>query len=131
MPSPAATPTPTPTATPSPTPTATPQPTSPPAAPAILDVRPSSMSFVGHLDCQHSGHYVCVAEVLSSSNNQSNLPWKAYTNVPGQIVFSPASGNLAPGQHVFVTITIPFTACTHGLFFFKGPVNTHTITWAC
>jgi hypothetical protein len=30
-----------------------------------------------------------------------------------------------------VTITVPFTACTQGLFFFRGPINTHTITWAC
>jgi hypothetical protein len=30
-----------------------------------------------------------------------------------------------------VTITVPFNACTPGLFFFQGPVNTHTITWAC
>lgn len=130
-PSPTATQTAPATATPTLLPTATPQPTAPPAAPIILDLRPSSMSFVGHLDCQHPGAYVCVAEVIAPSSNQSNLPWKAYTNVPGQITFSPASGDLAPGQNVFVSITIPLNACTHGLFFFQGPNNTHTITWAC
>jgi hypothetical protein len=135
-PSPTAIPThvPTPIFTPKPTPVATqaPQPTQQPAAaPAILDLRPLSMSFVGHLDCQKNGEFVCLARVLSSSNNQSDLHWFAFTNVPGNIGFSPASGVLAPGQSVLVTITIPVNACTQGLFFFRGPVNTHTITWAC
>jgi len=112
-----------------------PVPTSPPpaptGAPAILDLRPLSMSIVGHLDCQKNGAYVCFARVLSRTNAQSNLHWFAFTNVPGHITFSPQSGVLAPGQSVLVTITVPFNACTPGLFFFRGPINTHTITWAC
>jgi hypothetical protein len=112
-----------------------PVPTSPPpaltGAPAILDLRPLSMSIVGHLDCQKNGVYVCFARVLSRPNAQSNLHWFAFTNVPGHITFSPQSGVLAPGQSVLVTITVPFNACTPGLFFFRGPINTHTITWAC
>jgi hypothetical protein len=134
---PAPTPTFTPTPKPSPTqaPTQVPEPTPTPmpvqGAPAILDLRPSSMSIVGHLDCQKNGAFVCFARVLSSSSNQSDLHWTAFTNVPGGVAFSPASGVLAPGQSVLVTITVPFTACTPGLFFFRGPVNTHTITWAC
>ncbi len=46
-------------------------------------------------------------------------------------VFSPASGVLAPGQSVLVTIMVPLTACTPGLFFIRGLINTHTIIWAC
>jgi hypothetical protein len=126
---------PTPTFTPklTPTPTVVPQPTQPPptSAPAILDLQPLSMSIVGHLDCQKKGTFVCFARVLSRPSNQSNLHWSAFTNVPGNISFSPVSGVLAPGQSVLVTITVPFSACTPGLFFFRGPVNTHTITWAC
>jgi hypothetical protein len=132
-------PTPTPTQKPNPAPTVAPQPTvvpqptqpPPTSAPAILDLRPSSMSIVGHLDCQKNGAFVCLARVLSSSSNQSNLHWSAFTNVPGNIGFSPLSGVLAPGQSVLITITVPSNACTPGLFFFRGPVNTHTITWAC
>ena len=140
VPTPASSPTaiathmPTPTFTPKPTPTPTvaPQPTQQPAsAPAILDLRPLSMSIVGHLDCQKKEAFVCLARVLSRSNNQSDLHWFAFTNVPGNIGFSPASGVLAPGQSVLVTITVPFNACTPGLFFFRGQVNTHTITWGC
>jgi hypothetical protein len=130
---PTATPTPTavPTPTPTPTPKPKPTPTPTPAPPAILDLQPASMSIVGHLDCQRSATYVCFARVLSRPSNQSNLHWFAYTNVPGNIVFSPQNGTLAPGQSTLVTILVPFTACTPGLFFFQGPVNTHTITWAC
>ncbi len=126
-------PTPTPTLLPTPKPTVAPQPTQPPAAPApaILDLRPLSMSIVGHLDCNKNGAFVCLARVLSRSDAQSDLHWVAFTNVPGHIAFSPSSGVLAPGQSVLVTITVPFTACTPGLFFFQGPINTHTITWAC
>ena len=125
--------TPTPTLRPTPTPTEAPQPTQPPStsAPAILDLRPLSMSIVGHLDCQKNGKFVCFARVLSRSSNQSNLHWSAFTNVPGNIGFSPVSGVLAAGQSVLVTISVPFNACTAGLFFFRGPVNTHTIIWAC
>ena len=133
-PVPTITPTPLRTPLPSPKPTAAPQPTAPPpaaAAPSILDLRPLSMSIVGHLDCNKNGTFVCFARVLSRPDAQSNLHWSAFTNVPGHIVFSPSSGVLAPGQSVLVTITVPFNACIPGLFFFQGPINTHTITWAC
>lgn len=140
-PHPSPTPTPKPEQVPTPTPAPkpalsqapVPAPTSAPAqgAPAILDLRPASMSIVGHLDCQKSGAYICFARVLSRASNQSNLSWSASTNVPGRISFSPASGVLVPGQSVLITITVSFTACTPGLFIFQGPVNTHTITWAC
>lgn len=124
--------TPAPTPTPAPKPTVAPQPTTPPPtlAPPILDLRPLSMSFVGHLDCQKNGAFVCLARVISRPN-QGNLHWVAFTNVPGHIVFSPSGGVLAAGQSVLVAITIPLNACTPGLFFFQGPINTHTITWAC
>ena len=127
---PALTPTSTPKPTTTPQATVTPQPTQQ-SAPAILDVRPSSMSIVGHLDCNRASSYVCLARVLSRPDAQSDLHWVAFTNVPGNIGFSPSSGVLAPGQSVLIMITIPFNACTPGLFFFRGPVNTHTITWAC
>jgi hypothetical protein len=133
--SPTAVPTlaPTPTATPTPKPKPTAQPTQPPvvAAEPILDLRPSSMSIVGHLDCNRGQTFVCFARVLSRPDAQRSLNWFAFTNVPGHIVFSPSGGSLAPGHSVLVTIFVPFNACTRGLFFFRGPINTHTITWAC
>lgn len=146
-PSPAPTPTAISTPQPSPTPVPSPKPTQVPTpmvaqaaaptpipaqgAPAILDLRPASMSILGHRDCQKNGAFICLARVLSGPGNQSNLHWTAFTNVPGNIAFSPSSGVLTPGQSVLVTITLPLNACTPGLFFFRGPVNTHTITWMC
>ena len=136
-PTPTITPTPQPTSTPTPKPTPvitpTPQPTQPPVSmPPILDLRPSSMSFVGHLDCTNrNGTYTCLAQVTDRATATSDLHWVGFTNVPGHIVFSPSGGVLAPGQSVLVSIIIPVNDCTQGLFFFRGQVNTHTITWAC
>ncbi len=122
----AASPTPAPTLTP----TVTPQPNPPLSATAILDVRPASMSLVGHLDCTQGTAYTCPAEVLARSSNQGSLRWFASTSVPGQVVFNPSSGVLAPGQQMMVTITVPLGDCTRGLFF-HGPANTHSIGWTC
>jgi hypothetical protein len=100
--------------------------------PPILDLRPLSMSFVGHLDCtKKNGTYTCLAIVADRSTATVNLNWVAFTNVPGHIVFSPSGGVLAPGQSVLVSIIVPVNDCAPGLFFFRGQVNTHTITWAC
>lgn len=131
---PALKPTSTPTPRPTPVVTQAPQPTTPPpvSMPPILDLRPSSMSFVGHLDCTNrNGTYTCLAQVTDRASATSSLHWIGFTNIPGHIVFSPSGGVLAPGQSVLVSIIVPVNDCTQGLFFFRGQVNTHTITWAC
>ena len=122
----------TPTNTPTPAPsTATPQPKPPLSSTAILDVRPSSMSLVGHLDCTKGAAYSCAARVLARSSNNGSLRWSTSTTVPGAVAFSPASGVLAPGQSALIMISVPLNDCTRGLFVFHGPANTHTISWAC
>lgn len=130
------TPTNTPTPTPTPKPTATPKPRPPtptpqPAASApILDVAPSSMSIVGHLDCSRATSvFVCQAGVLSRASNQATLHWVAFANVGG-VAFTPSQENLAPGTHIILTIRIPVNTCS-ATFFFQGPANTHTIIWQC
>ena len=130
---PTVTPAPTDTVTPAPPApaTATPQPRPPLSSTAILDVRPSSMSLVGHLDCTTGAAYSCAARVLARSGNNGSLRWTTSTTVPGAVTFSPASGVLAPGQSALITITVPLNDCTRGLFAFHGPANTHTISWAC
>jgi hypothetical protein len=98
----------------------------------ILDLQPASMSFVGHLDCPISnGAYACHARVLSRASNPGPLNWTAFVNFANNVTFSPGNGTLAPGTSVDVFIHIPTNDCTRGLFFFRGPANTHTITWAC
>lgn len=111
---PIATLSPVPTPLPTSPPTKAPVPAQPSSAPAILDLQPASMSILGHRDCQKNTAFVCFARVLSRANNQSNLNWSAYTDVPGNIVFNPSSGSLPPGQSVVVTITVPLNACTPG-----------------
>ena len=135
-------PTPTPTPTPVPTPTPTPQPPPPapqppppapqppPPGPATLDVAPASMSIVGHLDCsKNATTYFCQAAVISGAGNRSSLSWTAFANIGG-VGFSPASGTLAPGTRIVLAISIPAGECA-GTFFFRGPINTHTIVWHC
>lgn len=131
-------PTPKPTLAPTPKPTPIPAPPPPPVqppppqGPVILDLRPASMSFVGHLDCPISnGAYVCEALVISNASNPGPLNWTAFVNFASNVTFSPGGGTLAPGTSVAVFIHIPTTDCNSGLFFFQGPANTHTITWAC
>lgn len=138
-PTPTKPPTPTPTPTPTATPTPRPQPVAtqpppvappPPPGPAILDVAPASMSIVGHLDCNKTASaYFCQAAVISGAGNRATLSWTAFANIGG-VGFSPAQGSLAPGTRIVLTISIPVGECS-GTFFFRGPVNTHTISWQC
>jgi hypothetical protein len=97
----------------------------------ILDLQPLSMSFIGNQDCKGQTTFVCTAIVSNRKNAQSNLNWFAYVDFPGRVVFNPLNGSLAPNSSMKITITIPLNACTPGLFYFQGPRNTHTITWAC
>ena len=124
------TPTPTPTSRP---PTPTPQPTvatQPPSSAAILDVAPSSMSIVGHLDCSRTTTvFTCQAAVISRASNRAALHWVAFANI-ANVAFIPAQGSLAPGIRVILTVKIPVNECS-GTFFFQGLVNTHTIIWQC
>ena len=134
IPTPTPTPIDTPTPTPKPPPTATPRPATPiqpPVTPApILDVTPSSMSIVGHLDCSRtSSVFVCQAAVISRASNQTTLHWVAFANLSG-VGFTPSQGDLAPATRVILTIRIPVNECS-GTFFFRGPANTHTISWQC
>ncbi len=132
-PSPTLVPTPKPTLPPTPTPKAiqpTPTPTPVPAAPAELELRPMGLS--GHADCTKtsSGGYVCEVVVSSLASAQSDLHWFATTNLSG-IGFSPSGSVLGPGQSVLVRISVPAGVCGPGLFFFHGPINTHSTSWVC
>ena len=109
--------------------------TDPQPAP-ILDLQPVSMSFIGSRDCpeatvKNATVFVCQARVSSQKNAQGNLNWFAYKDFPGNVVFNPPSGSLAPNSSVIIKVEIPLDACTPGLFYFQGLRNTHTITWAC
>lgn len=132
-PSPTLAPTPKPRLPPTPTPKAvqpTPTPTPVSTSPAELELRPMGLS--GHADCTKtsSGGYVCEVVVSSLASAQSDLHWYATTNLSG-IGFSPSGSVLGPGQSVLVRISVPAGVCGPGLFFFHGPINTHSTSWVC
>ena len=128
-PSPTLAPTPKPRLPPTPTPKAV-QPTPVSTSPAELELRPMGLS--GHADCTKtsSGGYVCEVVVSSLASAQSDLHWYATTNLSG-IGFSPSGSVLGPGQSVLVRISVPAGVCGPGLFFFHGPINTHSTSWVC
>jgi len=69
--------------------------------------------------------HVTLTEVKSSS---SSLHWFTRSDFPAK--FSPANGNLSPGQSVQVTITTKFCG-GYTNFYFVGPKNVATVTFQC
>lgn len=69
--------------------------------------------------------HVTLTEVKSAS---SSLHWFTRSDFPAQ--FSPANGNLSPGQSVQVMITTKFCG-GYTNFYFVGPKNVATVTFQC
>ena len=69
--------------------------------------------------------HVTLTEVKSAS---SPLHWYTRSDFPAK--FSPANGNLTPGQSVQVTITTKFCG-GYTNFYFVGPKNVATVTFQC
>ena len=120
-------------ATPRPTPTLIP---TPPQGPVILDITPNVTGIVGSNTKQCtppllSNTYICTVHVMARSSNPAPLHWVAFTTVANDITFTPSSGTLTPGQNILVTVYIPKSDCKKGAFTFRGPSNTHSITWSC
>lgn len=107
----------------------------PPAPPPVLTVSPNSL-MQGTMPCtaDNSRCTVMVGETLDS---QGDLHWTASSDMNDihdtkiQVKFSPAEGDLLPGQTMPVTITnFP---CQNGSFTFHGSggVAPVTISWHC
>lgn len=58
----------------------------------------------------------------------ANLQWTASSNM-AQVVFSPSSGTITPGQQIQVNITIP--CVPSGYLYFTGPANQVAVSWGC
>lgn len=120
-------------ATPRPTPTLIPP---PPQGPVFFDVTPNLTSIVGSNPKQCtppvlSGIFICTVHIVARSSNHGSLRWVAFTTIANNITFTPSNGTLSPGQNILVNIYIPKTDCKQGVLTFRGPSNTHTITWSC
>jgi len=73
----------------------------------------------------------CTVTVGETPASIGNMTWTASSDITNTISFSPAGGNLSPGQSMVVTITnLP---CQNGSFTFSGSrgANPVTILWHC
>ena len=76
----------------------------------------------------------CLATVGSNENNTNTVNWNTSSSEGNTITFSPASGQLPPGQTTQVTITIPDTACpTNVTLTFSGSEGEYPVKvpWSC
>ncbi len=99
----------------------------------ILTVTPSSINTGDSTMCQIGrAVYICTV-TLSNSSAQLNLNWTAASSDAGT-TFSPASGSIAPGKSVTVTVTISFNTCNLPAvppLAFTGPANTVSVPVTC
>ncbi len=101
-----------------------------------LSVRPSSIN-ANSSDCPRStnssaGGWVCSVTVTNTGDVQGDLNWSASSSGAAGITFSPASGTLAAGEKVQVTVNVPSNDClAHATLSFVGPTNTVNVAWIC
>ena len=101
-----------------------------------LAVQPSSINAYSS-DCSGSqastaGGWVCSVTVTNTGDVQGDLNWSASSSGAGGITFSPASGTLAAGASVQVTVNVPYNDCSaHATLTFVGPANTVNVSWNC
>lgn len=100
----------------------------------ILTVSPSSINTGDSTMCQIGrAVYICTVTLTSNRSTQLNLDWTATSSDAGT-TFSPASGSIAPGKSVTVTVTISFNTCnlpTVPPLTFTGPANTVNVPVTC
>jgi len=82
--------------------------------------------------CKSSaGAWTC-NETLSSSGTQGNLAWTASSSETGGVTITPASGTIAAGQTMSVTIAIPIASCaTNFTLTFTGLTNSVNVPVDC
>jgi hypothetical protein len=98
----------------------------------VLVVSPTI--FNGNTDCTYSSGpgWSCTATLSRGDMLTKNLNWSASAAGITGIVFSPASGVLAPGATASVSIAVPDSVCPgRATFSFKGPGNTVKVPWSC
>jgi len=98
----------------------------------LLKVVPKNVGIPGDgINCKGilpNGTSVCHVTLTEVKSASSSLHWYTRSDLPAK--FSPASGNLNPGQSVQVTITTKFCG-GYTNFYFVGPKNVATVTFQC
>ena len=98
----------------------------------LLKVVPKNVGIPGDgINCKGilpNGTSVCHVTLTEVKSASSSLHWFTRSDFPAK--FSPSSGNLSPGQSVQVKITTKFCGGNTN-FYFVGPKNVATVTFAC
>jgi hypothetical protein len=101
-----------------------------------LSVKPPSLDANNVSECQPTetatvGGWNCTATLTNNGDVQGNLDWSTSSNGVEGITFSPASGILAPGATVTLTVFVPRTNCpSSATLSFIGPANTVNVPWS-
>ena len=99
---------------------------------ALLKVVPKNVGIPGDgINCKGvlpNGTSVCHVTLTERVSSSKPLHWFTRSDFPAK--FSPANGNLSPGQSVKVIITTKFCGGFTN-FYFVGPKNVATVTFQC
>ena len=97
-----------------------------------LKVSPKNVGIPGDgINCKGiTSKGVSICHVTLSETTSSGKPLHWFTRSDFPATFSPANGNLHPGQSVNVTITTRFCG-GYTNFYFVGPKNVATVTFQC
>ena len=96
---------------------------------AILRVSPTGF-WAGGNCTGGGGGWTCMATVRETGSSQDSLNWSASSSLGG-VSFTPSGGTLSPGESSMVTIFVPSSDCSYGIFTFTGQTNTVHRVWSC
>src|SRR5260221_5839941 len=71
-----------------------------------------------------------MATVRETGSSQGSLNWSASSSL-GEVSFTPSGGTLSPGESSMVSIFVPRSDCSCGIFTFTGQTNTVRRVWSC
>jgi hypothetical protein len=109
------------------------------ASPVIVNWSCTSVSLqasdiTANSDCTYNNGWSCSDTVSLNSNNPGDptINWSASSSING-VTFSPASGVVAPGQSITVSISVPSMSCpANGQITFAGQgAGSATVNWKC
>ena len=98
-----------------------------------LKVVPKNVGIPGDgINCNgpHSGAFTWICHVTLTELKSSSRPLHWFTRSDRPAKFTPANGNLSPGQSVKVTIATNFCGGFTN-FYFVGPKNVATVQYQC
>lgn len=102
-----------------------------PKLPPVLTTNPAILH-PGDSHCTGGkSHPQCTVDIAETANSQQAMNWSASSDMSKTVVFHPASGMLAPGKSISVTISA--FPCQNGSFTFFGSDGAIPISvlWQC